>query len=458
MSSYNESSREETSSSHYAGGGAASGGADNNHPPISAAAFQLVASFLSFRDRLRLVLTCQSARDGLEEYSKNALAKIQSTHGVDATFGARLHNNETQAHAAVPPLTCFRYLLWKALRTHLYKIVGNNDRAGGGGDFDGDDPRPCSLLCLSKDRMAILNLEGRVEIWNVKTKQRLQTLDQRNLAAPRLYLVDDRLVSCCFGRICVWAENNESSEFNHTFTTDRTHRMVAWVPYGHQLLFMSASTNINDLFYCYSIQVRNGTVGAHFTVNALRRSSVVDMLVCNRKWLVLHIHSQPHRNIVSTIHVYDLDTFRRQPVFQPNVGYGHIFQTSIESKTICVTFLPQPSYVAAHQLDATGRFSESRIHFSLHPATLSVDWDRGVATEMTAWGMSAFQSRLAAFTLDRKLILFNVETGAIERSWGLPDDVDYSAQAVFSVQRNELLIKHNKEFVVTAYLLEEPVL
>jgi len=454
--------------------------------------------FLPHADRLALAATCQSTQKQVEEYCENALKILLENHpDKDDTFEQRLRDPSLSRSltTTMPAEMPFRYLLWAARKTYLYKIKhgrrdnNNNNEDGGGG---GNAKVVHSLVLFpapSEDRIAIGTSENNVEVWSLSTKQRLHTLQHSSPDAAeeerlqRVFFVDGRLVSCSSRRIRVWSATGASWSNSITFDSvgppENREILHGWVPneQKHQLLFFAvdARRGIGSVDY---LDLRDGSM---YTL-LFRCDNGSSLFVVNGRWLVVCVRMRKHDNRRlrdpwnDGLYVIDPHFNRMVQVEDHPCDIWQILQrpaqpsSSDESSKQFAAIGPLCHHVSILDMDDDGRLSKPfGFYTPQHERTLP--FKTGVRVDhdgkLTVEGEQRWYPRIAAFYQSRviifddvqgKFVVYNTETGNQERSFACLDEL-YGLQderVVVSKNRNEMLVQYREDVGVAAYCLEEP--
>jgi len=90
---------------------------------LPSGAIQRLEDFQSRKERASLRLTSRSFCDEVEIFCKKALSRLKTKHRVDDTFDDRIRvQTELETTRSKPLHLPFFYLIWKAMRTHLYTL------------------------------------------------------------------------------------------------------------------------------------------------------------------------------------------------------------------------------------------------------------------------------------------------------------------------------------------------
>jgi len=130
-------------------------------------ALVLAASFLNKADQLKMTLMRKLTLAAVEQACEKELQQLIKDHAVDTTFNARIRNQENIETARTKPVVLpWRYLLWAAQRTHLYKIAIEERMS------------PLALNISPSESRVAIPLWHAVVLLELATKRRLATLSQ----------------------------------------------------------------------------------------------------------------------------------------------------------------------------------------------------------------------------------------------------------------------------------------
>jgi len=156
----------------------------------------------SHKDRASLRLTSKSMRNEVEIFCKEALARLKKKHRVDDTFAERIGDQtDLETTRLKPVILPFFYLLWKAMKTYLYKLESPERITG--------DEAECFNLQLSAtgDCIAITALGGDLtcenRLWDLESRQLLRVIGDGEPLNE--FLVGDSVVYCFSDKIELWS-------------------------------------------------------------------------------------------------------------------------------------------------------------------------------------------------------------------------------------------------------------
>jgi len=150
-------------------------------------ALEHTVSFLGQKDQVMLTLMNQKMLVAVEQACDKELKQIIQKHAVDTTFHARIRDQERiDTTRAKPVHLPWRYLLWAAKRTYLYKIELTEDEEGR------DDYS--IKLSPSGNRLAMtiddLQSSDEIVLLDLSTKRR-SSLSHPNLNYSGMLWIDD---------------------------------------------------------------------------------------------------------------------------------------------------------------------------------------------------------------------------------------------------------------------------
>jgi len=165
-------------------------------PGLPSGAIQQILDFQkSHKEHASLRLTSKRLCSEVDIFCKALLARLKKKHRVDDTFGQRIHDQTNLETIRIKPVILpFFYLLWKAMKTYLYKLESPERKA-----VRVDHDRDCLGLQLSEsgDRITMTE-EGDagvgVQLWNLDSKQLLEVVDATDSHAE--FLIDEWVVTC----------------------------------------------------------------------------------------------------------------------------------------------------------------------------------------------------------------------------------------------------------------------
>jgi len=275
----------------------------------------------SHKDRASLRLTCQGMHNEVEIFCKDSMARLKKKHQVDDTFDRRIRDQTDLTTPRTKPLHLpFFYLLWKAMKTYLYKLESQERNA---------DPDCVNLqLSESEDRIAVSVEVGPVaddyeaRLWDLNTKQLLHVIDGPSSCFE--FLIGDSVVICPSGdnsrtfRVHSQSDGSLLNEYqipNEAFVETNA-GLFHWMSHGDKILFSDNGRQI------HSFDARNGT----FRMNLLTKinQNVEQTIEYFAVAVVteccgLVVGTSPkfeNDKVLPEIHVLDLDDYSTRYVFR----------------------------------------------------------------------------------------------------------------------------------------------
>jgi len=409
------------------------------HLPMEAIEHSVL--FLDNVDQVKMTLMSKRTLEAVERLCEKALKRIiQKQHAVDRTFQARIRDQERIETTRVKPVHLpWRYLLWAALRTHLYKIS-----SGDHGDMIAGVGKPA--LSPSEDKLGSVSGHGgrSMRLFNLSTKEHLFTLGQDTYNRA-LWLDDNQLLTHSLGgEICIWHETEDGS-WN---VTDVVGAGRGWptglVIHNNEILFgQKGAAFRSSLFHLRSLDLGDRSVTTKFTVDIRQQGfgNFIDghIFVHDDKWLVVSFYLlfpiNEEQGDRSLIYVYNVDTNEMIRVL--NIPWRHVIQASNCSHTF---FKFGENQLEVCNLGEDGSLSETSSFAA-----------RGV--ELMAATRSHVVLAKAFDGNESEVFIYSVQKGELERVLHLEEG---AAGAVISETRKELLIANENEVAVVAYSLEDP--
>ena len=151
-----------------------------------------VLSFQAEKDLFFLSVMCSNLLKAVEAFSERALEEMKRKHKVDDTWEARISDQSSIKTDMEGPLELpNRYLLWKARRTHLYKLENMGGCNGLGVLPDGE-----RLVSMGRGKI--------IRMWDLSTKNNRILYDGGNERSFGLcFLCGEHVVATSGGRIRV---------------------------------------------------------------------------------------------------------------------------------------------------------------------------------------------------------------------------------------------------------------
>jgi len=280
---------------------------------LPSGAIQSMVSFQTAKERASLRLTCVSLCTEVETFCKQALVGLKIKHRVDDTFDARIRDQTGLGTTLTKPVILpFFYLLWKAMRTHLYKLeppVRNN-------------AAHCIHLQLSKsgDRIVLTCAAG-VRLWDLESKQQLRVIDafEGDYPPHQTFLIEDAAIVCHdMHTISFWSQTDGSLVREHRIPG--RHGFCKFLEFNGTLFFYD-----NFGSHIHKFDVRTGAFSVNFWTtyeqdfeDHVPRSTFASVTDCGWlvAWTVVGHVAAPVSNTSAEVHVFDLADGSLKNVFR----------------------------------------------------------------------------------------------------------------------------------------------
>jgi len=256
-----------------------------------------VAGFLAPSDHANLALTKKTFHKAFDFVSKQKLLQLKTNHAVDETFAARIRDRVVPL---VPLEIPSRIEHHAATMTHLYTLVGTETFTSSGPRRSARLVRHFTRLALNSSgtRLAILDQNQTVCIWDLKKKQCIGTSGIIQLEGRAVYYFDDHVVVCSRFAVLVFTETGvllRQSQLDRP-----TPESFSSAKHGQTLLLTRSDGGI------YSFNVHDGTTldivrPQRFDdrFDRIRRVQIVG--VHDNRWLLVDVSAAK-----AGLHVYDL--------------------------------------------------------------------------------------------------------------------------------------------------------
>jgi len=407
---------------------------------LPSGAIQQIVYFQSHKDRASLRLTCVSFHDEVETYCKDSVARLKKKHRVDDSFDDRIRDQTGLETTRTKPLLLpYFYVLWRAMKTYLYKLESPEV---GGGSYTIRSLQ----LSATGDRIATIAPVGQnhnLRFWDLNSKQLLPVIHGRdNLYPYRVFLVGELAVFCYRdGTIQVWSQTDgslvgdyHSDNFRYAITDD----LAGWKQYKGMLFFYYVDRNI------HTFDALTGTFRMNLPffdppVEEGEERPKVRTAIAECGWFVVLVHKYGDE---AEIRVFDLDDCSKKHVFRGaqyrNCSRLMPYPQSGSKKLLFFRYYGESN---PEVLDLTDG-SLSRHRYSL-PAT-SLDFVHVTPQQFLALDK----------TVEGKSTIYNVETGGKERVLEHRSTTAY--RCVVSESREEVYLGLRGGPTIAAYCLSEP--
>jgi len=417
-------------------------------------AIELVVSFLDNSDQHTMALVSKQTLLAVEGLSDKKLQQIIKDHAVDRTFNARIRNQDNiETKRDKPVCLPWRYLLWAALRTYLYKI--NTVQNDGESNFWKMDISP------SENRLSI-DMEQAIAVFDLTSKERLTTVDQQSDGVFWLH-DDSHLMTFAYqddieAEVLIWTVKNHGEEWNRTIVIWRgTLQFVSMnkeiILAGRDILNRERQM-FGQLFpvFLHSIDYHNVPTVKPKAIYDGRQQGILEdldfqcMYACGDKWLVFDIRgsSAVHERVNRRgVYVFDTSANKTVQLLDKTNGLrgGPYQQASDCSLTLfALEYKPENTAgqytVVLFKLGDDGILS-GRLSFPVSGNHISAATSSHVVVK--------------DYEQQHEVLIYSVRTGKLETFL----DVNGEAQSsVVSKKRNEPFILHDMS--VSAYCLGKP--
>jgi len=283
----------------------------------------LIVSFQAHKDQISVATTCSDLLKAVEAFSERALEEM--SRAADDTWEARIAEQSSIITEMPKPLELpHRYLIWKALRTHLYTL-------GGSGDCTGLHALPHENRLVSSGGDCIGCL------WDLSTKQSVTIFDRSGLMTEHdeCFVCGDHVVASFEGDIYVYSLNGDLI-------------YLVEAPWECEYL-QSLAVGQEKVFFKYITCGEDSISQLDLVTGNLRRSVITcelgefskkfDMFVCGdvlvvlRDCIVNFENDDESTEHLSGIYVFDLSDFSQKHFFH---GEYHSMAKAFDDPTTIV--------------------------------------------------------------------------------------------------------------------------
>ena len=400
-----------------------------------------ILKFSGNLDRLSLAATSKGMLNEVEVYSKSALARFKTKHGVDETFDARIHDQSNIVTTRSKPVELpSRYLLWASKRTYLYKL--------------GEPRQGCVLHCrslalspsgnriliaengIARDHFAAVSPRNNVHVVDLPTKQRLcMILHEENTGGPaRVFWFGDLIVTCSSSSIRVWSETGQLKHEHHAGTL----LYKQWKQHPKGVMYISGRDKLQCLDVQTGVLVTHSLseiTGRQVTGPVTERKVFEIVAICDGKWLILNVRRglrDDDKSYLSEIFSIDISNYSIKQQIKGRFDFDWLVQAA-DSPSMIYGSNDEDLLVDVFEI-VDGRLSQ----LSSFQVTVGISKI-----------LAVYESNIVAkLQGGHKLGVFNAENGKLDRSLVLPPRVpdrswyvwDFKMMAEVSKTRQELFV------------------
>jgi len=442
-------------------------GSSSSEPPAAApglfslladlpsGAIQNLLDLQNHQERASLRLTCRGMRQEVEIFCKYSMVRLKMKHQVDNAFDDRIRDQtDLETSRNKPVILPFFYLLWKAMKTHLYTLASP--------ERNGLDSICYNLrLSESEDRIVVTSgevLDRKVQLWDLNSKQLLRVIGARN--SYDQILIGDSVVICPDGeetddggydedshtiRVHSQGDGSLLNEYHIPNAEDyRANRLyLNWISRGDKILFFTMS-----ITQIHAFDARNGM----FRMNLLTEEkddeySTTDAVVTECGGLVVTTFPcLMNPRVPPEIHVLDLDDYSTRCVFR---GEQYRWASPEYDSSL------EPYPLRGSKKVLFFRRESNPEVLDVTDGTLSRDHPYSFPEKPKSIVPVSPQQFLAINDSRQTTTIYNAETGVKERLLDHAQDTTASL-CVVSKSRQEVFLGLNDGPTIAAYCLTEP--
>jgi len=251
------------------------------------------------------------------------MVRLKMKHQVDNAFDDRIRDQtDLETSRNKPVILPFFYLLWKAMKTHLYKLASP--------ERNGLDSICYNLrLSESEDRILVTSgevLDRIVQLWDLNSKQLLRVIGARNSCDQ--ILIGDSVVICPDGeetddggydedshtiRVHSQGDGSLLNEYHIPNAEDyRANRLyLNWISRGDKILFFTIR-----ITQIHAFDTRKGTFRMNLLTEAADEYSTVAVATECGGLVVAIVPFGFYPRVIPEIHFLDLDDYSTRCVFR----------------------------------------------------------------------------------------------------------------------------------------------
>lgn len=282
-------------------------------------AMSIIMTFQAHKDRISLATTCSDLLKAVEAFSERTVENIGAN--ADESFETRIADQSSIVTDMPKPVHLpHRYLLWSALRTHLYTL-GDSRRTH---VCLGLHTLPAGLISSGGDNM--------IHLWDLSTKQSVEIFDGSSLVEEHgeLLVCGEQVISSFGADIRVFSQGGDPI---YTVDAPEGFDYIHSMALSQQKVFF---TYVYDEDSIWELDLVTRRVRKRVTWEGGDMADAFDFMVCDNMLIVLYAYVYDDHgeraNHRDGIYVFDLDDFSQKHVFHGD--YHSIAKAGDASSTV----------------------------------------------------------------------------------------------------------------------------